>query len=466
MSFDDPICNGEYGPPLSVSSPEEHGSRSNSVKESIDPYPNNPAKIPSSVLDKLTNQSTLFDQVAVEHLADRYNFGFSKFFNHEEIVSQYVYKPEPFGVKEFQYALWLLSQQKKIKLWGFDPTAALGAVDISATETIKVPISGNFVITLNDHKNDSDAVILEVLRIIEGTEYHFHGLTYERLHTIVNLIENITKTHNVFKNKVFSLDGKFFNPSKDGSLGRVVLPENLLKIVKSDIIDFIDYKLPFLKKHNLPTKRGIIFEGLPGTGKSFLVRTLINTVRTSFIIVSSIDRISQISQCYKLARRIAPAIVVFEDIDTYLYDRQSGDGRLSPLLNELDGVEQNDGIVTILTTNKLSWLDDAIKNRPGRFDRVVTFDLPNEKLTRYMLETFCKNLDTSSIDFEMLATTFGGKYSGAHLQNIVQTACINFIDKTTAEDDEIILTTENLINASKELELSFKKGSKRAGFGK
>ena len=111
---------------------------------------------------------------------------------------------------------------------------------------------------------------------------------------------------------------------------------------------------------------------------------------TIFYITSeNITDRGQISDIYDVARKVAPSIVVLEDIDTLGgidRNRTVGDHPiLGEFLNCLAGVETNGGVVTIATTNYTEYLDKALVDRPGRFDFRIDFGLPDEKLRNHIL---------------------------------------------------------------------------------
>lgn len=102
-----------------------------------------------------------------------------------------------------------------------------------------------------------------------------------------------------------------------------------------------------------------------------------------------------IPEIYDLARRLAPCLVVLEDLDVLGgVDRNNHASRvLGQLLAELDGLETNQGIITVATTNELAVLDNALKNRPGRFDVRLHFPPPGHELRLQLLKAFTKNLN-------------------------------------------------------------------------
>ena len=128
----------------------------------------------------------------------------------------------------------------------------------------------------------------------------------------------------------------------------------------------------------MPWKRGILFVGPAGNGKTHTVKALINSLNQPCLYVKSfrsphtggIDEYN-IRAIFDRARRSAPCLLVLEDLDTLITPQNR-----SFFLNELDGFASNIGIVALATTNHPERLDPSILDRPSRFDRKYPFDLP------------------------------------------------------------------------------------------
>ncbi|GAB7345333.1 hypothetical protein MBLNU457_3686t1 [Dothideomycetes sp. NU457] len=128
----------------------------------------------------------------------------------------------------------------------------------------------------------------------------------------------------------------------------------------------------------VPWKRGIIFHGPPGNGKTISIKALMHTLARrsppiASLYVKSAVYTYQIRAIFQLARRLAPCMLIFEDIETIVTNSTR-----SYFFNEVDGLESNDGILMIASTNYLDRLDPGLSKRPSRFDRKYLFPLPNE----------------------------------------------------------------------------------------
>jgi hypothetical protein len=217
------------------------------------------------------------------------------------------------------------------------------------------------------------------------------------------------------------------------------------------------------------TKRGVMLYGRPGTGKTTIGHIVCNCAKDHTVIWITPDQIrnnqaNSISILYKLADYVTPAIVILEDLDLFAEDREgvTDSLRLGSLMNILDGVNSIKNSVTIATTNRISLIEQALSNRPGRFDRKVKIDALNDELR-------CKMFRNRLKDFEMEDGVFDKiikksvKWSGAEAQELVNTINLYFIKhKITNKtlNDEIVeavfdmMTNFGAISNSKSMSLA------------
>lgn len=206
----------------------------------------------------------------------------------------------------------------------------------------------------------------------------------------------------------------------------VILDENQRKVIDRNIMKFIE-NLPNYRESGLPTSRGILITGPPGTGKTLCCEVIVNEVGGSAIYVStdSISQVGDIKRVYSLARKMAPCLVIVEDIDTLGgLDRTTRGGEhplLGEFLNCLAGMGENDGVITVATTNYANHLDAALADRPGRFDVRLDFDLPNSELREHIMKKYLSDVGSGfKLTKEHIKRTDG--LSGAYLKEIVMTS--------------------------------------------
>ena len=209
---------------------------------------------------------------------------------------------------------------------------------------------------------------------------------------------------------------------KNLTLDNIVLDEIKMKLLNRNIIHFIENQESYSKRR-LPTSRGILLTGPPGTGKTLCCETLMNLLDCTVIYVSSdtVDKRGIIKEVYTLAKRLSPTLVIVEDIDT-LGGLDRRDNATHPLLGEflncLSGIGGNDGVITIATTNYPDNLDEALRDRPGRFDMRIEMGLPSLEVRKHILLKYLEEFETEDLDILKIAHKTKG-LSGAHLREIV-----------------------------------------------
>ncbi len=233
-------------------------------------------------------------------------------------------------------------------------------------------------------------------------------------------------------NAIMVFDGGYFERDEDlreeiraRKLSDLTLSPSIRKQLSTNVLEFFGQK-DWYKKNGLPWKRGLILHGPPGNGKTQTIRALINEAKVATIYVRSLRgyRVppeTSIKRIFQRAREIAPCVIVMEDIDSLI-----SPGIRSYFLNELDGMRNLDGVMTVATTNHLASLDVAIRNRPSRFDVKIEFSNP-DRLSRTAY--FAKQLDLASLEpsfaKEVIGRTNGLSFAG--LQEVVRSSAVRNI---------------------------------------
>ena len=221
----------------------------------------------------------------------------------------------------------------------------------------------------------------------------------------------------------------------------IVISDGSKKMINRHIINFID-QIDEYKNKRLPTSRGVLITGPPGTGKTLCCETIMNLVDCTAIYVTSdvIDNVGQIKEIYQLARKLAPTLIVIEDIDTLggLDRRDKGNHPfLGEFLNCLSGVGGNEGVITIATTNYPENLDVALADRPGRFDLRIEFGYPNPELRKHILEKYLENIDGEKLKIDKIVKETENM-SGAYLREIIMTAYMISLEEKTEINQKIL----------------------------
>ncbi len=212
---------------------------------------------------------------------------------------------------------------------------------------------------------------------------------------------------------------------------------------KSDLVEIVDFlKEPEkFRKMGARIPRGVLLAGPPGTGKTLLAKSIAGEANVVFLSISGSDFVemfvgigaSRVRDLFEQAKEHAPCIVFIDEIDALGRNRSSGvsgghderEQTLNQLLVEMDGFENNEGVVIIAATNRADILDPALL-RPGRFDRLVHVTLPDMKGREAILKVHLKNVKTSNdnpIDLKKIAKGTPG-FSGAHLKNLVNESAL------------------------------------------
>jgi cell division protease FtsH len=209
-----------------------------------------------------------------------------------------------------------------------------------------------------------------------------------------------------------------------------------------EIISFLKNETMY-KEMGVSFPRGILLEGSPGTGKTLLAKAIASEINATFIPIAGSQFIElyvgmgalRVRELFQKARENRPAILFIDEIDTIGKKRGAeinnggNDEReqtLNQLLTEMDGFNNNDGILVIGATNMKSALDTALL-RPGRFDRIINIPLPDLESRVDILSLYLKNkpLDSSitkDVIYHIAGLTNG--FSGAELKNVVNEALI------------------------------------------
>lgn len=322
-------------------------------------------------------------------------------------------------------------------------------------ESVKFSEEDNFLqysaVNLAYRMKDGTTIMIRIYRSHPKSTYIALSCAPE-LATLFEEWKAYSKKNNFFKNKKINASCEKLD-LQEISWDNVILSKKIEKQVKH-ILDRDPSSNDVYKANNINLKRGFIFSGPPGTGKTTILKIIANL--SNFTVIygepSDLKQGADVKNICEMAKELSPALLILEDLDWIAEERNTGDaGRVIQLMNELDGIENSGEIITLATTNDIDKIEKAIKNRPGRFDRVISVPLPDKNCRRRMIELFCKSWDTSKVNIDNIVGLSEGM-SGAHLSELCKTATINAIDGgSIREDSKAIVTQEHFASALEEI---------------
>jgi len=268
--------------------------------------------------------------------------------------------------------------------------------------------------------------------------------------------KNYSQKNNFYKGKKISADCSFLKINKNITWEDVIIDEKIKNVISENIEKLFSMS-DALKKNGIMLKRGIIVEGSPGQGKTMICKVLIKELPVTilYVLPTHIHDRSDVARICDMAKDLSPTLLILEDIDYLAEDREGPGGAgwsVIDLMNKMDGIEGFENVVTLATTNLIEKVENAIKNRPGRFDRVISLKNPSKDGIVRMLKNFTQKFKVDAkINFEKMSEKLD-KMSGAYIKDLCITAALLAIQENSVDENGIaILLGKHFIEALKEI---------------
>lgn len=261
---------------------------------------------------------------------------------------------------------------------------------------------------------------------------------------------------------------KMYGPDKKKVTFKDVAGNEAAKQDLTEIVDFLKNPKKY-EKLGAKIPRGVLLAGDPGTGKTLMARAVAGEADVPFFSISGSEfaemfvgvGASRVRDLFAKAKKNAPSIIFIDEIDAVAHkrDARGGAGRedeqtLNQILVEMDGFDNDSGVIVMAATNRVDMLDKALL-RPGRFDRHVNVTLPERKDRLEILKVHFKGKPVEAdVDLEALAKKTAGS-SGADLANIANEAAI-----TAAREGHKAISNKDLTEAFERVAIGPERKSK------
>lgn len=211
--------------------------------------------------------------------------------------------------------------------------------------------------------------------------------------------------------------------------------------VKQELQEAVEWPLKYpeaFQKFGVRPPKGTLLYGVPGTGKTLLAKAVANESEANFISVKGPELLSKwvgeseagIREVFRKAKQAAPTVIFFDEIDSIASNRSANDGDsgvtkrvVNQLLTEMDGMEELEDVAVIAATNRPDILDPGLM-RPGRFDRHIKVEVPNEEGRLAIFKVHTKDMPLADdVDLKKLAKNTEG-YVGADIESVCREAAM------------------------------------------
>lgn len=284
-----------------------------------------------------------------------------------------------------------------------------------------------------------------------GMELRLEGIStrQEAVSDLFAALRRAMLEHNIFRGRIISLDamgGVSFHAVPEVTRDDVVLPDGVLDRLEQHAIG-ISAQAERLTSAGRHLKRGILLHGPPGTGKTLTINYLLHATRGRTTVLLSGGGLAHLGSAFTIARDLAPATVVLEDVDLVAAERFSrgGGGLLFELLNQMEGLEEDVDLLTVLSTNRPDVIEPALAARPGRVDLALEAPLPDASCRERLLRLYAREIVLDEAAMDDLVTLTEG-VTGAFIKELMRQATLRaaLADRSPAATDVQAIAAELL----------------------
>lgn len=251
-------------------------------------------------------------------------------------------------------------------------------------------------------------------------------------------LELLVAKGKAYRGRIISLEGHFDEMGMGSVVkvhrlakvdrANVILPPKTLALLERNVTGFTKAREQ-LRALRFQTRKGILFHGPPGTGKTHTIHYLASQLPGHTTLLITAEQVGLLAEYFRLARFLQPSIMVIEDVDLIGRERTHMHGvgeevMLNQLLNEMDGLREDADVLFILTTNRPDQIEPALASRPGRIDQAIEFPLPDEEGRTKLVRLYSGGLEISDALMALIVSRTKG-VSAAFIKELMR-RCAQF----------------------------------------
>jgi SpoVK/Ycf46/Vps4 family AAA+-type ATPase len=239
----------------------------------------------------------------------------------------------------------------------------------------------------------------------------------------------------------------------------VILPDGALDHVERHVLGPTRHR-DALVAQGRHLSRGLLLWGPPGTGKTHTVRYLTGRLHGATTLLLSGASLGMLSAFATLARRLAPSVVVLDDVDLIAQERTYGpfgeSSSLFELMNQMSGLAEDADVAFVLTTNRPDALEPALAARPGRVDLAIEVPLPDSAARRRLLDLYGRGLNLELQDPEAVVARTDG-VTASFVKELLRRAALDVAEagRATVTDHDVTVALDELLGETGALTRAF-----------